>query len=239
MHTSFCNHKTFQYAFINLLDCKNEEIVRFYGHAQICLSLLLRAFDAHIHATNISINFSKSMDYVRHGEIQGRTLVFFKAHCPCILPCLTYSRVASTNAGYYLLAKGLYTQGSKIPFISSLKQPVFASKQDLFELATLQQSIAQKLLHYRTCMCTNQVWPFNFALGTTIRMSKLLVKILDFRTQILGLENLTATQKPIRIHCVNAQNSLIRSARAVCCEIWLRPDSDKFHHHFYSKNFCF
>ena len=26
---------------------------------------------------------------VRHGEIQGRSLVFFKAHCPCILPCLT------------------------------------------------------------------------------------------------------------------------------------------------------
>ena len=30
-----------------------------------------------------------SMDYVRHGEIQGRSFVFFKAHCPCILPCLT------------------------------------------------------------------------------------------------------------------------------------------------------
>ena len=29
------------------------------------------------------------MDYVRHGEIQGRFLVFFRAHCPCILPCLT------------------------------------------------------------------------------------------------------------------------------------------------------
>ena len=29
------------------------------------------------------------MDYVRHGEIQDRSLVFFKAHCPCILPCLT------------------------------------------------------------------------------------------------------------------------------------------------------
>ena len=29
------------------------------------------------------------MDYVRHGKIQGRSLVFFKARCPCILPCLT------------------------------------------------------------------------------------------------------------------------------------------------------
>ena len=31
------------------------------------------------------------MDYVRHGKIQGRSQVFFKAHCPCILPCLTQS----------------------------------------------------------------------------------------------------------------------------------------------------
>ena len=31
----------------------------------------------------------KFMDYVRHGEIQSRSLVFFKAYCPCILPCLT------------------------------------------------------------------------------------------------------------------------------------------------------
>ena len=30
------------------------------------------------------------MDYVIHGEIQGRSMVFFKAHCPCILPCLTW-----------------------------------------------------------------------------------------------------------------------------------------------------
>ena len=29
------------------------------------------------------------MDYVRHGEIQGHSLVFFRAHWPCILPCLT------------------------------------------------------------------------------------------------------------------------------------------------------
>ena len=29
------------------------------------------------------------MDYVRDGEIQGRSLVFLKAHCPCILPFLT------------------------------------------------------------------------------------------------------------------------------------------------------
>ena len=32
-----------------------------------------------------------AMDYVRHGEIQGCSLVLFKAHCPCILPCLTCS----------------------------------------------------------------------------------------------------------------------------------------------------
>ena len=36
---------------------------------------------------------SPCMDYGRHGEIQGRSLVFFKAHCPCILPCLTQSMV--------------------------------------------------------------------------------------------------------------------------------------------------
>ena len=29
------------------------------------------------------------MDYVRDGDIQGRSLVFLKAHCPCILPSLT------------------------------------------------------------------------------------------------------------------------------------------------------
>ena len=29
------------------------------------------------------------MDYVRNGEIQGPSLVVFKAHCPCILPSLT------------------------------------------------------------------------------------------------------------------------------------------------------
>ena len=27
--------------------------------------------------------------YMDYGEIQGRSLVFFKAHCPCLLPCLT------------------------------------------------------------------------------------------------------------------------------------------------------
>ena len=36
------------------------------------------------------------MDYVIHGEIQGRSMVFFKAHCPCILPCLTvHSKMGS------------------------------------------------------------------------------------------------------------------------------------------------
>ena len=30
-----------------------------------------------------------SMDYVRDGEIQGRSLVFLEVHCPCILPSLT------------------------------------------------------------------------------------------------------------------------------------------------------
>jgi hypothetical protein len=29
------------------------------------------------------------MDYVRHGKIQGRSLAFLLAHCPCILPSLT------------------------------------------------------------------------------------------------------------------------------------------------------
>ena len=31
----------------------------------------------------------KSMDYVKHGKIQGCSMVFIKAHCLCILPCLT------------------------------------------------------------------------------------------------------------------------------------------------------
>ena len=30
-----------------------------------------------------------TMDYVRHGKIQGHSLIFLKSHCPCILPCLT------------------------------------------------------------------------------------------------------------------------------------------------------
>ena len=31
------------------------------------------------------IEFSNSpMDYVRDGDIQGRSLVFLKAHCPCM-----------------------------------------------------------------------------------------------------------------------------------------------------------
>ena len=29
------------------------------------------------------------LDYVRDGDIQGRSLVFLKAHCLCILPSLT------------------------------------------------------------------------------------------------------------------------------------------------------
>ena len=29
------------------------------------------------------------MDHVRDGEIQGRSFVFLKVHCPCILPSLT------------------------------------------------------------------------------------------------------------------------------------------------------
>ena len=32
-----------------------------------------------------------NMDYARRGEIQSGSLVFFKVHCPCILPCLTQS----------------------------------------------------------------------------------------------------------------------------------------------------
>ena len=35
--------------------------------------------------------FVTGMDYVRDGEIKRRSLVFLKAHCPCLLPCLTYS----------------------------------------------------------------------------------------------------------------------------------------------------
>ena len=31
------------------------------------------------------------MDYVRDGEIQSRSFVFLKVHCPCILPSLTQS----------------------------------------------------------------------------------------------------------------------------------------------------
>ena len=34
---------------------------------------------------------TKTMDYVRHVKIHGRSLVFFEAHCPCILPSLTCS----------------------------------------------------------------------------------------------------------------------------------------------------
>ena len=34
-------------------------------------------------------NNAELMDYVIDGDIQGRFLVFFKAHCPCILPSLT------------------------------------------------------------------------------------------------------------------------------------------------------
>ena len=36
------------------------------------------------------------------------------------------------------LSKGHSTQGSKIPFISNLKKPACASKQDVLELATLR-----------------------------------------------------------------------------------------------------
>ena len=36
-----------------------------------------------------------------------------------------------------ILSKGHSTQGSKIPFISNLKKPACASKQDMLELATL------------------------------------------------------------------------------------------------------
>ena len=30
------------------------------------------------------------MDYVRDGDIQGRSFVFLEVHCPSILPSLTY-----------------------------------------------------------------------------------------------------------------------------------------------------
>ena len=37
------------------------------------------------------------MDYARHGEIQGRSLVFLKAHCPYISPCLTWDTIILRN----------------------------------------------------------------------------------------------------------------------------------------------
>ena len=38
------------------------------------------------------------MDYVRNDETQGRSSVFFKAQCPCILPYLIYSLEIKKNA---------------------------------------------------------------------------------------------------------------------------------------------
>ena len=52
------------------------------------------------------------MDYVKHGEIQGRSLVLFKAHCPCILPCLSPCRKGAES-----IKKPLQTKGNPIELI--------------------------------------------------------------------------------------------------------------------------
>ena len=39
--------------------------------------------------TNCGLTDYYNTDFVRHGEIQGSSLVFFKVHCPCVLPSLT------------------------------------------------------------------------------------------------------------------------------------------------------
>ena len=38
---------------------------------------------------DVNLKFNGTMDYVRDGEIQGRSLVYLKNHCPCILPSMT------------------------------------------------------------------------------------------------------------------------------------------------------
>ena len=45
-----------------------------------------------------------------------------------------------TNQKIKFLSKGHSTYGSKIPFISNLKKPACATKQDVLELATLWYS---------------------------------------------------------------------------------------------------
>ena len=50
-------------------------------------------------------NQNLNMDYVRHVKIQGRSLVFFKTHCPCILPCLTQSMTRTTDTQTELFFK--------------------------------------------------------------------------------------------------------------------------------------
>ena len=54
-----------------------------YGGAQILGKLIVK--NMHSSATDRYL----IMDYVRDGDIQGRSFVFLKAHCPCILPSLT------------------------------------------------------------------------------------------------------------------------------------------------------
>ena len=51
-----------------------------YGGAQILGKLIVK--NMHSGATDRYL----IMDYVRDGDIQGRSFVFLKAHCPCILP---------------------------------------------------------------------------------------------------------------------------------------------------------
>ena len=58
------------------------------------------------------------MDYVRDGDIQGRSLVFLKAHCPCILPPLTQS-IASDSVSLYSVFWWLKLAKNKfMPFFS-------------------------------------------------------------------------------------------------------------------------
>ena len=60
------------------------EIARFRNCVQTnCFFITMKSKLRNTHKNYVS------MDYVRDGDIQGRSLVFLKAHCPCILPSLT------------------------------------------------------------------------------------------------------------------------------------------------------
>ena len=57
-------------------------------HTGKFLTILINSFTCDFEAKENMFKLLTYMDYVRHGEIQNRSLVFFRAHCPCILPCL-------------------------------------------------------------------------------------------------------------------------------------------------------